>query len=260
MSSGRRWRSLSRAAAAALPFPLRDLEVPGRLMPAPRLTGAKSSVVTSLKSFSAGVRKSILNASFFSRRAFGAASVPTSAKTILISVPKDRRRLKKKHTFAHNSPQFPVLRAGPVLQEGLVEVVEHTALALRHRHDQILLVRLLSRVEGDKRGRTLGTPALVGSGANRRVVAIVERRRPVFVHTAAEAFADGLVSDKEVLGRRGSVVEVHRCIGSWNSRISVLRLVVVQSKVAENAILEYGVLRKAKAGERMRNGLLVEGV
>jgi hypothetical protein len=45
----------------------------GRVIPAPRVTGAKSSLPVSFRSFFAGDKKSILNASFFSRLGLEAA-------------------------------------------------------------------------------------------------------------------------------------------------------------------------------------------
>jgi hypothetical protein len=64
------------------PFPEECL---GRVTPAPRVTGAKSSFAVSLRSFSAGDKKSSLNASFLSR--FGlkaaAASVISAAWMVL---------------------------------------------------------------------------------------------------------------------------------------------------------------------------------
>lgn len=53
-----------------------------RVIPAPRVTGAKSSFTVSFRSFSAGDIKSILNACFFSRLGLEAAvaSVAMSAK------------------------------------------------------------------------------------------------------------------------------------------------------------------------------------
>lgn len=86
MSSGKVWsfrRSLSLSFTVRLLLPLREdvfPEVPGSVMPAPRVTGAKSSFARALGSFSEGVRKSILNASFFSRLALGADSVVSAAE------------------------------------------------------------------------------------------------------------------------------------------------------------------------------------
>ena len=68
-----------------------------RVIPAPRVTGAKSSFAVSFRSFSAGDRKSILNASFFSRLGLEAAvaSVAASAKQKIAVVSKMDTEIEK---------------------------------------------------------------------------------------------------------------------------------------------------------------------
>ena len=65
-----------------LPLELFPVVYFGRIIPAPRVTGAKRSAAVSFRSFSAGDEKSILNASFFSRLGLEAAvaSAAASAK------------------------------------------------------------------------------------------------------------------------------------------------------------------------------------
>ena len=84
MSSGSVW-----SCCFPLTLPLLALEpLPevcfGRVIPAPRVTGAKRSLMVSFRSFSAEDEKSILNASFFSRLGFEAAvaSVVVSATSL----------------------------------------------------------------------------------------------------------------------------------------------------------------------------------
>jgi hypothetical protein len=73
MSSGNVWSCCFPLTLLFLPLePLPDVYF-GRVIPAPRVTGAKSSFAVSFRSFSAGDEKSILNASFFSRLGLEAA-------------------------------------------------------------------------------------------------------------------------------------------------------------------------------------------
>src|SRR6266404_5870316 len=67
MSSGRVWSLCFSLALTFLPFEPFPSACFGRVIPAPRVTGAKSSLAVSFNSFSAGDKKPILNASFFSR-------------------------------------------------------------------------------------------------------------------------------------------------------------------------------------------------
>lgn len=65
-----------RLSSSSLSFAFRLLRFlgfdgPGRVIPAPLVTGTNSSFAICFTSFSVGSRKSILNASFFSRRALG---------------------------------------------------------------------------------------------------------------------------------------------------------------------------------------------
>lgn len=80
MSSGRVCSVLLSFSLPFLSLPFLDLlkDGPGSVIPVPRVAGTKSSFAMSLMLFSGGVRKSILNASFFSLRALGADSA-TSA-------------------------------------------------------------------------------------------------------------------------------------------------------------------------------------
>lgn len=95
MSSGSRWSSLFSFVFFLLLF---AAIVPGRLIPAPFVTGVKRSLEISLRlSGSRGVRKSILNASFFSRRAFGLVAAFTSSAVIIVHL-VDYDRLEKKNS------------------------------------------------------------------------------------------------------------------------------------------------------------------
>jgi hypothetical protein len=88
MSSGRVCSLCFSLALPFLPFePFPEVYF-GRLIPAPRVTGAKSSLAVSFRSFSAGDKKSILNASFFSRLGLEAAlaSVASAAQKNEVSM------------------------------------------------------------------------------------------------------------------------------------------------------------------------------
>jgi hypothetical protein len=77
-------------------------DVPGSVIPAPLVTGVNSSSAVSMRSFSAGEMKSILNASFFSRGAFGLAVFDVSAM-IHSKFRVSPDRMKQKRNRAHNS-------------------------------------------------------------------------------------------------------------------------------------------------------------
>jgi hypothetical protein len=73
MSSGRVLSCCFPFGLPFFPFELLPQVFLGSVIPTPRVTGAKSSFAVSFKSFSAGDKKSILNASFFSRLGLEAA-------------------------------------------------------------------------------------------------------------------------------------------------------------------------------------------
>lgn len=90
MSSGSVCSILFAVSFAFLPLAfllLADLDAaPGRLILPPFVTGAKISFEISFCDFSDGVKKSILNASFFSRRGFKpVVSAETSAIRVNVS-------------------------------------------------------------------------------------------------------------------------------------------------------------------------------
>ena len=97
MSSGRVWSLCFSLALLFLPLELFPDEYFGRVIPAPRVTGAKRSFAISFRSFSAGDTKSILNASFFSRLGLeaAAASVTSAAQQSEVSVSDYYRKEKK---------------------------------------------------------------------------------------------------------------------------------------------------------------------
>lgn len=136
MSSGRVWSfrlSFSFSFALLLLLPFRDdplpVEDPGNVIPAPLVTGAKSSLVSVFGSFSEGVRKSILKASFFSRLALGAAVSEASADERAVKTPyqpfASGAYSKGLRTSPNDLSQLPVLRTSPILQERLIKVVHH---------------------------------------------------------------------------------------------------------------------------------------
>jgi hypothetical protein len=85
-----------------LPFLALPEEYLGRVKLAPRVAGAKSSFAVSLRSFSAGDKKSILKASFFSRLGLEAATASVvSAVQTKVLVEGDSEIEKEKRTSSY---------------------------------------------------------------------------------------------------------------------------------------------------------------
>lgn len=155
-----------------------------------------------------------------------------SSKTGTVNV---ARRCKKVRTPLDDPPQLPVLRSCPVLQERLVEQLNHPSLPLsiRHRYDSITLTPHPARVKRPVRAIPATSTRFAGTSV---VLPLVQARSAIVVnaimaHTTIFKAVHGIISGKKVLFRRRAciiAVHVHRCtvISLWYSEPTIVVIVV----------------------------------